>query len=612
MTAELSLATLNSRLAYLRVFSRTVDHWTRALWAKCWHAALSLIRSLKRPWVHVPPLPTLDGARLKGRRDPAPTEAQRVMRNRVASYILLAVALFLGFVILRDSAWQGTKQLHTLMEVVATFLAMFVGVMALVRFYSKKNNTFLFLGTAFLGTALLDGYHAVVTSSFFSHLFPSGLSSLIPWSWVASRAFLALLMWLSWLAWRRELRLGEAGKIGERAIYASVAGLTMASFLFFAFVPLPRAYYPELYFHRPEEFVPALFFLLALVGYLTKGQWKHDAFEHWVVLSLIVGLIGQAAFMSFSGLLFDIMFDAAHTLKKVSYVFVLTGLMISMYGLFRKAEESAETIAGVNAALEVKNTELEGQVAERQRAERTLAEHAEELARSNAELERQVHVASHDLQEPLRAVASYTQLLAKRYTGKLDADADEFIGFVVSGVSRMQRLINDLLEYSRVGSAETRSESVDCTGAYQAACDNLRTRIEESGAAVTSDTLPVVTADESQLVQLFQNLIGNAIKYRGAEPPRVHVSAVPGDGEWRFGVRDNGIGIDAQYGEQIFEMFQRLHTAAEYPGTGTGLAICKKIVERRGGRIWVESQVGVGSEFCFTIPDRRSASRAIE
>ena len=208
-------------------------------------------------------------------------------------------------------------------------------------------------------------------------------------------------------------------------------------------------------------------------------------------------------------------------------------------------------------------------------------------------------------------MASYTQLLAKRYTGRLDADADEFIGFVVSGVSRMQRLINDLLAYSRVGSAGTRSEPIDCTNAYQAARANLRAQIKESGAEVTGDTLPIVTADETQLVQLFQNLIGNAIKYRSDEPSRVHISAVQGDGEWTFGVRDNGIGIDAQYGEQIFEMFQRLHTAAEYPGTGAGLAICKKIVERWGGRIWVDSQIGGGSTFCFTIPDRGSMSRGI-
>lgn len=555
---------------------------------------------------------TLVGAPFQGRRDQAAaTETQRVTRTRAVTYIMLAVALFVGFVLLRDSAWQGTKELHTLMEVVATFLALFVGVMALVRFYSKKNNTFLLIGAGFLGTGFLDGYHAVVTSSFFAHLFPSGLSSLIPWSWVASRTFLSLLMWLSWLAWRREVRLGEAGKIGERAIYAFVVFLTMASFLFFAFVPLPRAYYPELYFHRPEEFVPALFFLLALVGYLTKGQWKHDAFEHWVVLSLIVGLVGQAAFMSLSGQLFDMMFDAAHTLKKMSYICVLIGLVISMYGLFRKAEESAEAIASINAELEVKNAELERQVAVRHRAERTLAERAEELARSNEDLERFTHVASHDLQEPLRAVASYTQLLAKRYTGRLDADADEFIGFVVSGVNRMQRLINDLLAYSRVGSAGTRSEPIDCTNAYQAARANLRAQIEESGAEVTGDTLPIVTADETQLVQLFQNLIGNAIKYRSDEPSRVHISAVQGDGEWKFRVRDNGIGIDAQYGEQIFEMFRRLHTPAEYPGTGAGLAICKKIVERWGGRIWVESRIGGGSTFCFTIPDRGSMSRGI-
>ena len=226
----------------------------------------------------------------------------------------------------------------------ATLLALIVGVIALVRFYAKKNNTFLFVGTGFLGTAFLDGYHAVVTSHYFQALLPSDLGSLIPWSWVASRMFLSVMLALSWYAWRRQQRLGEAGQVGEKAVYLFSAAFTLASFLFFAFVPLPRAYYPEFWFHRPEEFVPALFFLIALIGYLRKGEWRTDAFDHWLVLSLIVGFVGQAVFMSYSGTLFDFEFDAAHTLKKVSYICVLTGLLISIYTIFKTAEANADIL----------------------------------------------------------------------------------------------------------------------------------------------------------------------------------------------------------------------------------------------------------------------------
>ena len=233
---------------------------------------------------------------------------------------------------------------------------------------------------------------------------------------------------------------------------------------------------------------------------------------------------------------------------------------------------------------------------------KTAEAHARELSRSNEELEQFAYIASHDLQEPLRMVTSYTQLLSKRYKGKLDTDADAFIAFAVDGASRMQRLIQDLLAYSHVGTKGIDLLDVSSEDALHRALANLHDAIETSGALVTHDPIPVVLADETQLVQLFQNLIGNAVKYHGREIPAVHVSAVRnGGGRWMFSVRDNGLGIDPQYFEKIFGMFQRLHRRDEFAGTGIGLAICKKIVERHGGKISVASEPGHGSTFRFSL-----------
>jgi PAS domain S-box-containing protein len=225
-----------------------------------------------------------------------------------------------------------------------------------------------------------------------------------------------------------------------------------------------------------------------------------------------------------------------------------------------------------------------------------------ELERSNAELQEFAYVASHDLQEPLRMVASYTQLLARRYQGRLDADADEFIGYAVDGARRMQQQIQDLLAYARVGRQDLRLQPTDTQAVVDLVVRDLGELLTTSGARVSYAGLPTVLADDGQLAQVFQNLIGNAVKFRGDAAPEVHVAAEPHDGEWRFAIRDNGIGIAPEYVDQIFGLFRRLHSQAEYPGTGIGLAVCKRVVERHGGRIWVESELGVGTTFYFTLP----------
>jgi len=225
-----------------------------------------------------------------------------------------------------------------------------------------------------------------------------------------------------------------------------------------------------------------------------------------------------------------------------------------------------------------------------------------ELRRSNQELEQFAYVASHDLQEPLRKIASFCNLLEARYAERLDDKAGTYLHYIVDGALRMQALVNDLLHYSRVATRGKEFAPTDANSVLQDALANLEVAVSESDASVTYDSLPQISGDEAQLIRLFQNMVGNAIKYRGKDPPRIHIGVEAQNGQWVFSVRDNGIGIAPEYAERIFVIFQRLHTREEYGGTGIGLAVCKKIVERHGGRIWVESREGCGATFCFTLP----------
>lgn len=293
-------------------------------------------------------------------------------------------------------------------------------------------------------------------------------------------------------------------------------------------------------------------------------------------------------------------------------------------------------LATANAQLDALNRHFAAEVAERRQAEENLRHAVQELERSNADLEQFAYVASHDLQEPLRAVGGCVQVLQRRYAGQLDARADEFIRHAVEGAERMQTLIHNLLAFSRIGTHGKPFESVDTQAVLQSTLVDLRLLVDENEAQITSDELPVVTGDNGQLQQVFQNLISNAIKFRGTDAPHIHIGCrrenrdterlahEPADARpddltteddkfekrdfsWIFRVRDNGIGIEDPYFERIFVMFQRLHTRDRYPGTGIGLALCKKIIERHGGRIWVESQFGHGSTFFFSLPPEFTA-----
>jgi signal transduction histidine kinase len=264
----------------------------------------------------------------------------------------------------------------------------------------------------------------------------------------------------------------------------------------------------------------------------------------------------------------------------------------------REIERPDQTLLEVLAAL---GSQI-GQFLERERAERKLRETTANLERSNTDLQQFAYVASHDLSEPLRMVISYLQLLRDRTKNTLDPEAGEFMSFAIDGAARMQALIRDLLAYSRVDLRERTFQRVNCEAVLNAALANLKLAFEETHAAIIHDPLPEVQGDPVQLTQVFQNLVGNALKFRGTEPLRIRITALARDNDWLVSVQDNGIGIDPKDFERIFIIFQRLHTREQYPGTGMGLAICKRIIERHGGKMWVESEKGKGSTFLFTLP----------
>ncbi len=652
-------------------------------------------------------------------------EATRVGRDRAgartAAYCALGAGLVLLYLAIRQASWTAPPMVPELLELGAAIVALTVGVLALVRYYTRKNDTLLLVGAGMVGTAVLDAYHLLISSGLGSVLSPSEASVAEPWSWFGGRVFLALLLLWSWVAWRRE-RDADGPPLSELRVYLEIGAFTVLSIALFGMVDLPQFARPGSTIPRPVEFVPGVVFGIATVGYLLKGNWKKLPFEVWLVPALIVSTAIQLLFIPFSETPADAFGTVAYSLKLVSYCFIFAGLVASMYGLFRQVERSAHLVRHKNEALEAEvgtrreaerqvriseakyrtiletiqegyfeldlagnfvfwNESLaellgypperlaglnyraytrEGQsavvfetlgevyrtgracqvfgweivrndgsrrfaeasagpvhgedgdivgfrgivrdVTARRATEERLETKSRELARSNDDLRQFAYVASHDLQEPLRMVAGYTHLLARRYEGQLDEEADVFIRYTLEGIDRMQRLIRDLLDYARVQTHGRRFAQVQLPEALGWALSNLEGALADAAATVTFDSLPTVDGDTTQMGQLFQNLIANAIKFQGDRALEIHVGVQRRPGEWQITVRDNGIGIDPEDRTRVFEIFQRLHPPDDYEGTGIGLAICKRIVERHGGEIWVEPSPVQGATFVFTLP----------
>lgn len=633
-----------------------------------------------------------------------PSSLHPLHHPRIIAYLLTALLLGGSGIWLRGSAWQGGAALHTLMEALATLLALYVGTLALIRYFSQREGQFLYIGAGFIGTAVLDGYHALVTSTFFQPYMPSENTTLVPWSWLASRLYLAVLMVLSWLLWLIH-RDRPDYRPNHRRVFAITALTTLATFLLFGFSPLPNNIHPGALFPRPYEMLPGILFLVALAGYLHKGKWRTDSFEHWLVLSLIVGAALQISFMSFSGALYDLEFDVAHLLKKASYILVLIGLMVNLREAYaqikeqshhrRQAEEEAQrgrrqlfsileglpgfvflvapdhSIRFANRYFREHFGPTEGAHCYRSltRNERpcedcptvrvfatgvpevwesaplrdgkayqihaypladedgqplvlelgidiSLRQQAEqELKRSNADLEQFAYAVSHDMRQPLRMVASYLQLVEKALHDRLDDDTRQYLAYARDGAQRMDGMILALLDFSRVGRKTAPLAPLAIRSTLEEALAFLGPELQSTGGTVAiTGEWPTLVASRDEMVRLFQNLIGNALKYHEADqPPQVAVHGQTQAAHWRCEVRDSGIGIDPTQIDRLFKVFSRLQARSRFDGAGVGLALCRRIIEHHGGSIGVSSSgEGQGSTFWFELPLTLSPATAAE
>ena len=499
--------------------------------------------------------------------------------TRPTSYGVLFGFLIVGFICSQQINYVGIAQVHTITEVVAVFIALFVSAMGFIRFISQKSSIFLFIGVGFLVTGLLDGYHAFVTSVFYIRRTSVVLPQQVLWSEIAPRIFLPIVWVLSWICWKSETK---NGRFSVLIICLTLGFLAFVIFTVLLFVPLPNAIYsPKLFLSQPSALIPALFYLLALIVYWLKKDWQADNMDYTLGLSLIIGLGSEGLFMASSHQLFDSQFVAAHILKLSSYLAILIGLLMSMFIIFRQSEASIEDLSRAHAQLKARSREL---------------------SQTNSDLETLLYVISHDLKEPLRSIQNFSQMVSQRYAEKLDEKGRDFLVRVMRGAERLHQLLDDILILSKAKKLEVSQKVIAGEKVVKKALDRLEGTIKEKRAIIDiSSDLPNLRVNETWATVAITNLISNALKYTfNGNVPEIHIGPYSGSEGTGIVVRDRGPGIPQEHRNRIFQLFQRA-VGREIEGTGAGLAIVAQVAKRHGGRAWMRSRAGGGAEFIITF-----------